>query len=72
MEAPKINKNLINWSGYHNNSENAQKSLEEKTKTIAEHENKLIVSAKKELINRKCHGLFLYKFIVITADKNEK
>jgi hypothetical protein len=73
---PKIelkDSNIIKWSGYHNTTEDAQQSLEEKSKTIAEHENKLIISAKKELVNRKCHGLFLYKFTVVTANKiNEK
>ena len=66
---PAYDSNIIKWSGYYNNEEDAQKLLEDKCKTIAECEKKLVVSAKKELVNRKCHGLFLYKFTVVLANK---
>ena len=68
-KAPEVNKNSFKWSGYFNTPEQAEDSLKEKTKHIAEIENKLIISSKKELLNRKCHGLFLYRFTVITTDK---
>jgi len=72
MEAPKIDRNIIKWSGYYNSPEQADEILKEKTKDIARIEKKLVVSSKKELINRKCHGLFLYKFTVILCDENKK
>jgi len=68
-KAPAYDSNIIKWSGYFKTEEDADKSLGEKCNTIAEHENKLIVSARKELVNRKCHGLFLYKFTVVIANK---
>ena len=72
MEIPKINSNLFKWSGFHETLEKAQKHLDEKAKRIAIIENKLIVSAKMELIDKKCHNLFLYKFTVTTNNKDEK
>ena len=63
------NKNLFNWSGFFKSEEDAEKGLQEKLKLIAQYENKLIVSAKKELQSKKCQDLLLYKFTVITNDK---
>ena len=72
MEAPKIDRNVIKWSGYYNSPEQADEFLKEKTKKITETEKKLVVSAKKELQDRKCHGLFLYKFTVILCNEDKK
>jgi hypothetical protein len=69
---PSPHTNTIKWSGYFASEELAQKSLDEKLAHVAEVEHKLVVSAKKELQNAKCHDLLLYKFVVILNDKNEK
>jgi hypothetical protein len=63
------NQNLFNWSGFYKSEDDAEKGLHEKLKLIAEHEHKLIISAKKELQSKKCQDLLLYKFTVITNDK---
>lgn len=72
MKAPEINKNLFNWTGFHKTEEEAEKSLKEKTKIIADKQNKLILSAKKELMSKKCHDMLMYKFTVKTINNNEK
>jgi hypothetical protein len=68
METPKFDKNSEKWCGYFKNAEEAQKHLDHELKCINKY--KLIVSAKKELGDAKAMGLFLYKFLVITADKD--
>jgi hypothetical protein len=72
MEKPEINKNIFNWSGFHESAEKAQQHLEDKTKIIAIKEKKLIISSKKELLDKKCHNLLLYRFTIKTIDNNEK
>jgi len=67
--APKIDRNIIKWSGYYETSEQAQEYLESQTKQFALTENKLVVSSKKELVNRHFKGFFLYRFCVILAEK---
>jgi len=67
--APKIDRNIIKWSGYYTTSEEAQKYLEEQTKQFAVTENKLVVSSKKELVNRHFKGYFLYQFCVVLTEK---
>ena len=67
MEVLKIEPNIIKWSGFYNNPTDAQKHLEDQTKNIAQNRGARIVSSTKTLVNRKCHGLFLYKFTVIIA-----
>jgi hypothetical protein len=69
LPMPIIDKNIIKWSGYFATTEQAQDHLEEKTKRFAIAENKLIVIAKKDFINRHFKGYFLYKFTVIVASK---
>ena len=68
--APIIDRNTIKWSGYFATTEHAQEHLEQKTKHIAETENKLIVSAKKDFVNRHFKGYFLYRFTVTLIDKH--
>jgi len=65
MEVLKFDSNVIKWHGYYNNSEEGQKHLEEQVAIYAK--TKRIVSAKKVLVNRKLHGLFLFRFTVIVA-----
>ena len=65
MEVLKFDSNVIIWHGYFSNSIEGQKHLEEKVAYIAK--SKRIVSAKKVLVNRRLHGLFLFKYTVITA-----
>ena len=67
VESPKIDRNTVKWSGYFATTELAQKHLEEKTKQFANTENKLVLSAKKDFVNRHFKGYFLYKFTVILA-----
>jgi hypothetical protein len=67
--SPIVDRNTVKWSGYFGTSEQAQEHLEEKTKYIAEIENKLIVSSKSDFINRHFKGYFLYRFTVILANK---
>ena len=71
MEAPKIDKHNEKWCGYFKNEDEAQKHLENELKNLCE-DNLLIISAQKEFGNAKVHGLLLYKFTVITADKIKK
>ena len=66
---PKIDKNTIKWSGYFTTSEQAQEDLDIKTKRFAATEDKLILSAKKEFVNRHFKGYFLYRFTVILTNK---
>jgi hypothetical protein len=68
--APVIDKNTIKWSGYFAASEQAEEHLKDKTKHIAVIENKLILSAKSEFVNRHFKGYFLYRFVVVLANKN--
>jgi len=67
--APIIDRNAIKWSGYFSTSEQADEHLKEQTKHHAENENKLVVSAKKEFVNRHFKGYFLYRFVVILTNK---
>jgi hypothetical protein len=66
---PKVDKNTIKWSGYFTTSEQAQEELEDKTKRFANTEDKLVLSAKKEFVNRHFKGYFLYRFVVILTNK---
>jgi hypothetical protein len=66
---PKCDGNIIKWSGYFATTELAQQHLEEKTKQFADTENKLVLSTKKDFINRHFKGYFLYKFTVILTSK---
>lgn len=66
MEVLKIESNIIKWSGFFNTSNEGQEHLEEKVKILSQ--TKRIISAKKVLVNRKLHGLFLFRFTVIVAD----
>ena len=66
---PKYDGNVIKWSGYFATSELAQQHLEEKTKQFADKENKLVLSTKKDFINRHFKGYFLYKFTVVLTLK---
>jgi hypothetical protein len=65
MDVPKYDSNVIKWSGFFGTPEEADSALEQKRLLLAK--NKLIVSAKKELTKGKSHGLFLFKFTIITA-----
>ena len=67
--APKIDRNTIKWSGYFATTEQAQSHLEEKAKQFAATENKLVVTAKKEFVNRHFKGYFLFRFLVVLAEK---
>jgi uncharacterized protein YfcZ (UPF0381/DUF406 family) len=66
---PEYDGNTIKWSGYFSTSEQAEEHLKELTKKIAVTENKLVVSAKSEFINRHFKGYFLYRFVVILTNK---
>jgi hypothetical protein len=66
---PKVDKNTIKWSGYFTTSEQAQEDLENKTKRFAATEDKLVLSAKKEFVNRHFKGYFLYRFVIILTNK---
>lgn len=67
--APVIDRNTIMWSGYFVNTEQAEEHLKEKTKHFAEREDKLVLSAKKDFVNRHFKGYFLYRFLVILTNK---
>ena len=69
VETPKIDRNTIKWSGYFATTEQAQEQLEEKTKQFAIIEDKLVLSAKKDFVNRHFKGYFLYRFTVILSPK---
>lgn len=62
--SPTINKNIIKWSAYFSNTEEAKNNLESKLKHIEDIENKKIIKTDMDLVNRKCHGLFLYRFTI--------
>jgi hypothetical protein len=68
MEAPKIDKNSDKWCGYFKNETEARKHFDHELKHLSI--DKLIVSAKMELCNAKVANLILYKFSVITANKD--
>ena len=68
--SPKIDRNIIKWSGYFATSEQAQKHLEEKTKAFAIKEDKLVLSAKRDYVNRHFKGYMLFRFTVILTAKD--
>jgi hypothetical protein len=57
--------NNIKWSGFYLTEEAAQKALDAVVKS--EGKNCLIVSAKKELLQKKKNAYLLYKFTIIKA-----
>lgn len=67
MDVPKYDSNIIKWSGFYKTPEEAELVLQQKKILIAQ--KKLIVKAKKEETGCESHGLFLYKFTIITAEK---
>lgn len=64
QRAPIFNSNLIIWHGYFDNTKQAENTFESKIKHIEEIEKKKLKTKKMQLINRKCHGLFLFKFTI--------
>jgi len=74
-EPVKKDNHVEKWSGYFKDEVAADKHLRHQISKLFE--KYLIVSAKKELvINEKhnkrdvvCHGLYLFKFTVVTANK---
>lgn len=77
MEAKKTNYNE-KWCGYFKDDIAAESHLKHEVDNLSK--NLLIVSAKKELVpderhhkkDVECHGLYLYKFTVVTASKSQK
>lgn len=67
MDAPKYDSNIIKWSGFYKTPDEAEAILQQKKILLSKE--KLIVTAKKEATNGQSHGLFLFKFTIITADK---
>lgn len=73
---PVYDSHVEKWSGYFKNEVDAEKHLRKQMDKLSE--DLLIISAKKELVpdekhkkkDVECHGLYLFKFVVITADKN--
>jgi len=64
-----IDHNMIKWSGFFKDVDDAQKHLEEKVAIY--NKTKLIVSAKKELLeNSKTQERFLFRFTITTTPKN--
>jgi len=85
MEPYTVNNNIIKWSGFYNNDEEAQECLERRLIVISN--KKRVISAKKELQVRDnslvyklkdiqkttaIKKLLLYRFTVITAPLEEK
>jgi len=68
MDVPKYDGNIIKWCGYYKTPQEADAVLEQK-KILLASKDKLIVTSKKELGNANVHGLDLYKFTIITANK---
>jgi hypothetical protein len=68
-EAPKINSNVIKWSGYFATTKQAEDHLREQTSYIEFKEDKIIISAKLDFVNRHFKGYFLYRFTVVLAEK---
>jgi len=66
---PKFDGNIIKWSGYFATTDQAEEHLKEQTKKIAVTENKLVISSKKDFVNRHFKGYFLYRFTVIVTSK---
>jgi len=66
---PIFDRNTIKWSGYFGSTEQAQEHLVNKAKAFANTENKLVLTAKKEFVNRHFRGYFLYRFLVVLANK---
>ena len=85
MEPYTVNNNIIKWSGFYNNDEEAQECLERRLIVISN--KKRVISAKKELQVRDnslvyklkdiqkttaIKKLLLYRFTVVTASLEEK
>ena len=66
---PVFDRNTIKWSGYFVSTEQAQEHLANKAKAFATTENKLVLTARKEFVNRHFRGYFLYRFLVVLANK---
>jgi hypothetical protein len=65
-----IDHNMIKWSGFFKDIDDAQKHLDEKVAIY--NKTRLIVSAKKELFeNSKTHEKLLFRFTIATAPKND-
>jgi hypothetical protein len=69
MKAPPIDHNIEKWTAFCRDDEHAEEML--KNKLLLLSQKKLIVSAKKQLIESRArlHGLFIYKFTIVTALK---
>jgi hypothetical protein len=69
MDTPKVDRNIEKWTAFCLNDEDAEKELQNKLLIISQR--KLIISAKKQLIESKAHpkNLYIYKFTIVTAPK---
>jgi len=67
--AEKVDHNTEKWTAFCKNDEEAEKHLQERCLKLSA--TKLIVTAKKQLVESKAHpkGLFIYKFLIITAPR---
>jgi hypothetical protein len=67
MEAP--DHNTEKWTAFCKDDDAAEGLLQQKCLILSQR--KLIISAKKQLIESKSHphGLFIYKFVIITSPK---
>jgi hypothetical protein len=66
----KVDHNIEKWTAFCKNEEEAEKLLQEKVSLLSQR--KLIVSAKKQLVESKTRprDLFIYKFCIVTAPNN--
>jgi hypothetical protein len=67
MNAPNVDHNTNNWSGFFASEELAKVHLEEQTKKLGK--DKLVLSSKMQFVDKKCHDLLLYKFHVVVSAK---
>lgn len=69
MKAPPVDHNIEKWTAFCKDHQHAEEIL--KNKCLLLSQKKLIVSAKKELIESKNrpHGLFIFRFCIVTAPK---
>jgi hypothetical protein len=64
-----IDHNMIKWSGFFKDVDEAQRHLEEKVAIY--NKTNLIVTAKKDLLeNSKTHDRFLFRFTIALAPKS--
>lgn len=69
MSTSPVDHNVERWTAFCKDEEEAEAQLQNKLLILSQ--KKLIISARKQLVESKTHphGLYIYKFFVVTTPK---